>query len=573
MCLSIIVFIPTKEENMRFILSRFNRHKPGLLALVFVVILSSSAKGGNVSLVGQLDPFPGDDRYGDVWGEGNYAYIGSFRGSGVGIIDISTPSAPFLAAYYEPASRGQFKDVQVKNGIGYFASDNGGGLHIVDLSNPVAPGLIFNITSAHGGYDSIHNLFVSGNFLYEADSRTPTVKVFDVSNPASPIFVRDILTTDPKFIHDITVVNNRLYTSGWGGKTDIYDVTSIGTVTPTLLGSISSGRASHSNWVTDDGRFLASARESSSGDVRIYDISNPASPLLVSTITKDSWGIDALSPHNPVIMGNLLFVSWYQAGLQVFNISDPSHPILVGSYDTFPGPVAGFDGDWGVYPFLGLDKVLLSDMDGGLFIVDVTSVANLTPGEVPPAAPTNLRAISLSSSKVNLVWTDNSTNETGFEVWRRVNTGSWQLLATTGPNVTKYQDTTAYGNDSTTSYSYFIRAFNNSGFRDTNVAVVPFAPTGLAATAISPSQIDLSWTDRSDNEKDFEVHRKPGPCSATGSWTRIAIKGTDTTSHSNTGLTPGTTYSYRVRAYYRSPAAPYANAYSLWSNCAEATTP
>ena len=75
---------------------------------------------GVISLVGHLDPFPGNDRYSDVWGEGNIAYIGSFNGSGVALIDISNPSNPVLASQYLPASGGQFKDLRVRNGVGYF---------------------------------------------------------------------------------------------------------------------------------------------------------------------------------------------------------------------------------------------------------------------------------------------------------------------------------------------------------------------------------------------------------------------------------------------------------------------
>ena len=98
--------------------------------------------------------------------------------------------------------------------------------------------------------------------------------------------------------------------------------------------------------------------------------------VLLSSITAASLGISAISPHNPVLMGDLMFVSWYQAGLQVFDISDPVNPLHVGAYDTFDidGPFSEFDGNWGVYPLLGLDKVLLSDTEGGLFIVDASAV-------------------------------------------------------------------------------------------------------------------------------------------------------------------------------------------------------
>jgi uncharacterized protein (TIGR03437 family) len=227
--------------------------------------------------------------------------------------------------------------------------------------------------------------------LYEADSRTNRVKVFDVRNPASPVFVRDIDASDPR-VHAAVVVNGRLFTSGLGGKTDIYDVRRVLTEQPTLLGTIDSGSGSHSSWASNDGRILAVARETPNGDVRLFDISNPSSATLISTISAQSLGIDAFSPHNPYIVGNLLYVSWYQAGLVVLDITNPSQPRLTGLYDTTSSTDTGFNGCWGVYPFLGFDRALVSDMDGGLFIVDATEA--ITGPRTVSAASFNISAIA-----------------------------------------------------------------------------------------------------------------------------------------------------------------------------------
>ena len=345
-----------------------------LAALGLAAAGAGGARAETFELVGQLDPFSGDDRYGDVWGEGDYAYLGSFAGSGVMIIDIADPVSPSLLTVYGAGAGGRFKDVKVHDGIGYFASDNGGGLHIVDLSDPATPALLAQVTSAENGYDSIHNVFYADGYLYEADSRTEKVKVFDVSDPALPFFVRNINTPDAQFIHDITVIGGRLYASGFGGFTYIYDVGDVGAMRPPrLLGEVPTGPNSHSNWVSSDGSLLISAAEISNGAVTIYDISDPTVPVLLSSIDRGSLGIDAFSPHNPVLFSDtLLFVSWYQAGVVAIDISNPAAPLPVGGYDTFPGPVVGFDGNWGVYPLLGLDRVLLSDLDGGLFIIDAS---------------------------------------------------------------------------------------------------------------------------------------------------------------------------------------------------------
>jgi len=347
----------------------------GLGGMIGVALLSLSALADPIDFLGQLDPVAGTDVYADVWAEGDYAYMGVFSGTGVFIIDISDPTNPSLETTYSPGS-GQFKDVKVIDGIGYFATDNGDGIHIVDLSNPATPSLLAKIKAAQSGFNSVHNSSLAGDYLYLADSATATVKVFDVSTPASPVFVRNIVTPDSA-IHDVTALGTRLYASGIGsGATYIYDTSTIGVSAPTLLGTVSSGPRSHSSWASSDGTILISAQERSNGKVQIFDISTPATPVLLSTMDRTSLSIDAHSPHNPVLFDDtLLFISWYEAGVVAIDISDPSNPQMVGNYDTFPGGANGYDGNWGVYPLLGLDRVLLSDLQGGLFVVDATSLA------------------------------------------------------------------------------------------------------------------------------------------------------------------------------------------------------
>jgi len=362
-----------------------------VIALLSLLLAATARAQVTLKLLGQLDPFDGENRYGDVWGEGNYAYLASYNGTGVMIIDISDTSNPKLAGHYNPAEGGRFQDVMVINGIGYFSSENRGGLHIVDVRDPANPVMLSQINTDKNGHPNVHELWVADGALYEADSRTNRVKVFDVTNPASPVFVRDIDTNDPR-IHAAIVINGRLFTSGLGGKTDIYDVRRVLVEQPAHLGTVDSGTGSHSSWVSNDGKILAVARETPNGDVRLFDITNPSSATLISTISAQSLGIEAFSPHNPYIVGNLLFVSWYQAGLVVLDISAPSQPRLAGSYDTTSATGAGFDGCWGVYPFLGFDRVLLSDMDSGLFIVD--AAAALAGPRTVSSASYNISAIA-----------------------------------------------------------------------------------------------------------------------------------------------------------------------------------
>lgn len=72
----------------------------------------------------------------------------------------------------------------------------------------------------------------------------------------------------------------------------------------------------------------------------------------------------------------------------------------------------------------------------------------------------------------------------------------------------------------------------------------PSAPSNLSDNAVSSTQIDLSWKDNSTNEKGFYVYRR-----TTGSYARVAIMETNATSYSNSGLSPETTYWYKITAY------------------------
>jgi hypothetical protein len=350
-------------------------------------------------------------KFADIYADGNIAVQGSYGCNGAFIYDLTNPDAPVLASWYNPGNNQQFLEAIVIGNRGYFGSGSGnGGVHIVDLTNPYSPVQLGTVNSTNGnGYNVIHEMMVfdhqGARYLLEnfnGTSGNDNIKFINVSNPATPVFKWDLLTTDLTWIHAFHIRGNKLYTSGWGGKIDIYNLSDIATQVPNLLGSINGNSTNHSSWTSEDGNYLYSARETFDGDLRVYDVTNPAVPLLVRSIRAGDLGINAVTPHNPVVMGNKLYVAWYQAGVQVFDISVPSNPIRVGQYDTFqpafapteeeiqelsnPDPwdmicnsaslqnalPSSYNGDWAVYPFLGESKVLLGDLTAGLVVIDVT---------------------------------------------------------------------------------------------------------------------------------------------------------------------------------------------------------
>jgi subtilisin-like proprotein convertase family protein len=333
-----------------------------------------------LSLVGQWN---GDRNYADLWAQGNFVYLGHLNEGGVDIINIANPANPVLASTFMGTGDNVIWDTDVQNNIGFFASNDlyNGGVYVVDVSNPYQPVQLAFITTAQGGLPQIHGIGVQGNYLYECNN-TAKVAVFDISNPDQPQFVRYLTSPAPSpKVHEVTPIGNYLYATlhTTVGYTDIWDISDVGdTSKPVpLVSETVTGQNSHTAWPSPDGSYLAVSHESPGGTVSLYNIQNPASPYLVSTIP--GLPLDqAYSTQRVQIAGNLVVASWYQAGPQIWDISDPSAPAFVGSYDTYGGGTSGTQleqGNWGVYAFLGPNEILASDISNGLFILSIPTIS------------------------------------------------------------------------------------------------------------------------------------------------------------------------------------------------------
>ncbi len=178
---------------------------------------------------------------------------------------------------------------------------------------------------------------------------------------------------------------------------------------------------------------------------------------------------------------------------------------------------------------------------------------------VAPNAPTNLDATNSSSSVNNLSWTDNSSNELGFKVYRALNGGSYVQTATTTVNAVSYSNT---GLAADQTYSYYVAAYNSAGETNSNVArtitytSVPAAPSNLTAALVS-NNVTLTWTDNSTNEDTFSVER----ATLDNVFSVIAtttLNLTSSTSYTDVAVGQGTYY-YRIRALNSIGASAYSN--------------
>lgn len=187
-------------------------------------------------------------------------------------------------------------------------------------------------------------------------------------------------------------------------------------------------------------------------------------------------------------------------------------------------------------------------LNRGVTALDEISFAGFgTPLDL--VAPTALIAQAISQSRIDLAWDDNSSNEAGFKIERRPINGSWAELANVSANTTSYSDTTVSSNS---NYAYQVSATSsgstsspsNEAQSSTAGATVPIIPTNLVASAASATQVDLTWSDTSSNETYFRIERKTG----SGSFDLLTDLTGNSVSYSDTNLTSGLTYTYRIRS-------------------------
>ncbi len=368
-----------------------------LVLLLFTVVsfnTLSAQDAWNMSLLGHWtndtlreNTLPA--KFNDIWGYAadgrEYAIIGS--AFYVHFLDITTPEKPVLIDQFLGGDTTIWRDMKVYKDRAYAVSDGTEeGLMIFDLSD-----LPNSITKTYHQTDLIknaHDIQVDLNKgrLYAVGANSHDMIILDIAtNPDEPMLLRRLnlpLGEIGGYIHDLYVKDHIAYCShGQTSSLIVWDLED--PFDPIALASLESSGYNHSNWVTEDGQYAVYAEEVPFGlplgvvDLRdlengeIETIHTFKNPLLAPAHT------DA-TPHNPFIKGDILYSSYYEDGLQVWDFSNPTNPKHIAYYDTYPSNTEyeGFFGCWGVYPFLPSGNIIVSDLQTGLYVLrlDISTV-------------------------------------------------------------------------------------------------------------------------------------------------------------------------------------------------------
>lgn len=319
--------------------------------------------------------------YTDVYGYENngreYAIIGSTFGAH--FIDVTNPTEVVeltrIAGAYS-ASNVTHRDYHIMGKYLYAVCDQGASsLQIMDLSN--LPNSVEVVYDSDELLTRSHNIFIDTvtHKLYSCSTKgydelnnywTSSLCVYDLSNPIQPTLLHNMNEIIPN-THDIWVDNDTAFINCPGTGTLVWEFSGAPSQL-SLFNSYPDFGTNHSGWKAGD--IYVFAEENNGYDLKVVDASDISNLELLSTFNSN---VNEFSiAHNLMIKDDLVYISYYWDGLQVYDISDPENPVRVAFYDTYePENFGGYNGAWGVYAFLPSGNVLISDIANGLFVLEV----------------------------------------------------------------------------------------------------------------------------------------------------------------------------------------------------------
>jgi len=212
------------------------------------------------------------------------------------------------------------------------------------------------------------------------------VIIFDIkTDPGNPILLKNLNFRDVQndqsgnyYVHDIYVLNDTAYCShGYVGYR-IWDITDVNNVS--LIGELDDSNGyNHSSWKHPNAPYMYVAEEVPIGKpIYVYDISDIENPFTTHSFKDplEAPNYNNNRPHNPFVLRERMYISYYHDGIQVYDVSDPEMPERIAYYDTYlnnnGNGYSGYEGAWGAYPFLPSGCILAADITHGLNTLELT---------------------------------------------------------------------------------------------------------------------------------------------------------------------------------------------------------
>lgn len=319
----------------------------------------------------------------------------------ISFVEITDPRNPRIVASIAHTSN-SWADVKIYGSAAYVCSEAAIGIQVIDLSQIDSNVVTLVRTISSPARNHTLALDPDSGFLYTSGSEGSTgiSACFDLNlDPLNPIrtglttLTRNLANTANVYVHEAQVVT---YTSGpYAGKQimfaccgrlglKIYDVTNKNA--PILMKEVSYPNLGycHQGWLSADRKYFYMDDEFDEDDFNInsrtviFNVESLENAAYVGAYVGSSIAID----HNQYMRDGFLFQANYRSGLRVIDTND--HPINLvqkGFFDTYPtNDDKQYSGAWNVYPYFPSNTVIVSDINRGLFVLNVQAATTRTFG-------------------------------------------------------------------------------------------------------------------------------------------------------------------------------------------------
>jgi len=340
----------------------------------------------------------GSESGNDIWGwmdtdtGKEYALMG--LDDGTAFVDISdTENLLYLGKLPTATVASPWRDIKVYKDYAYIVAEaNGHGVQVFDLKKLKDVATVPMDFSADNRYTDIgnaHNIVINEatGFAYPVgtnrnDVFNGGVHFLGLQDPANPIAAGG--WGENGYTHDAQVVSYtgpdtehigaELFIGANETQVVIVDVSQKDAPVALATFDYSFIGYTHQGWFTEDQRYFIlgdELDEINSGfrsRTLIFDMTDLDNPVLHDTYLGPTSAID----HNGYVVGDEFFLANYTAGVRVLDISGIEEKSIseIGFFDTYPdNNNTQFDGVWSVYPFFESGKILVSDINRGLFVI------------------------------------------------------------------------------------------------------------------------------------------------------------------------------------------------------------
>lgn len=305
------------------------------------------------------------------------AYVARYV-DGLRIIDVSDATTPVELGHAPvalPDDGEIYNDVKLVGDHALMASSERG-VVVIDVSQPGSPieRTTFGVQPDGADHVNVHTLFVEGTRAYLANTTGVWLEVWDVADATAPVYLGafqhpEVETNPAAYLHDLYVEDQVAYLNYWDLGFVVVDAADPANMVEIGRYDDYPRRTSHSSWVTTVGaqRIAVVGDEDWGAHLHVVDLA-----------TMERIGELSLRPevsiHNIMAFGDRAYIAWYQDGLRIVDLSDPTLPAVEAWFNTWNGGPGNnfFEGAIGLDVDLATGVIYLADTDRGLLILRPT---------------------------------------------------------------------------------------------------------------------------------------------------------------------------------------------------------